>query len=74
LDRPHCHSISLAPIGNFLRRVFGELFVMAEACIDVSPDNPTSEPQPDAFATKVGLYVRAAVTGSLNMPSRRYGI
>jgi Uma2 family endonuclease len=47
------HSTTLALIGNFLRRVFGALFVMTEACIDVSPDeNPTSEPAPDVLVMK----------------------
>jgi Uma2 family endonuclease len=42
------HSIALALLAIWIRRTFGDLFVLTEVSIDVSPeDNPTSEPEPD---------------------------
>jgi len=44
---PHMRAVLL--LTNWLRSVFGELRVLQEPSIDVSPeDHPTSEPEPDA--------------------------
>jgi len=47
------HLFSLALVAMWMRRVFGELFVLTEAPIDVAPeDNPASEPEPDVIAMR----------------------
>jgi len=47
------HTASLAAIALWLRRVFGDLFVLTEAPIDVAPeDNPASEPEPDVIVLR----------------------
>jgi Uma2 family endonuclease len=44
------HMRALLLVCNWLRRVFGDLFVVQESSIDVAPqDNTASEPEPDAI-------------------------
>lgn len=51
---PHVSAVTL--LRTWLTGVFGDLFVLTEAPIDVAPeDNPTNEPEPDAIVLKHGL-------------------
>ena len=44
------HVVTLALVADWMRRVFGEQFVLQEAPIDVAPeDNPANEPEPDVI-------------------------
>jgi Uma2 family endonuclease len=44
------HNVALFLLGNWLRSVFGEAFIVQEPGIDVAPEDiPTSEPEPDAI-------------------------
>jgi Uma2 family endonuclease len=55
---PHYTAIALLAI--WLRRAFGDLFVLQEVPIDVAPeDNHTSEPEPDVIVTvrELGNFV-----------------
>jgi Uma2 family endonuclease len=55
------HTASLAAIAVWLRRIFGDLFVLTEAPIDVAPeDNPTSEPEPDVIVLKRDFWAFTA--------------
>jgi Uma2 family endonuclease len=48
VNRPH--SVSITLVSNLLATVFGGEFVQSQVPIDVAPaDNPSSEPEPDAF-------------------------
>lgn len=47
------HSRALLLVLNWLQSVFGNLNVLPDSSIDVSPeDNPTSEPEPDLFVVR----------------------
>ena len=50
MGKNHPHMLSLLLLMSWLQGVFGNLFVVPEASIDLHPeDNPTSEPEPDVI-------------------------
>ena len=45
---PITHILTGMLLASWLRKIFGEMFVVQEASIDLrSEDNPSSEPKPD---------------------------
>ena len=48
IGKNHPHMLTVMLLGSWLRKIFGEMFVVQEASIDLRPeDNPSSEPEPD---------------------------
>ena len=52
MGKNHPHMLTVMLLGAWLRKVFGEPFVVQEPTIDLrAEDNPTSEPEPDLVLT-----------------------
>ncbi len=48
MGKNHPHMLAVLLLGTWLRRTFGETFVVQEPSIDLRPeDTPTSDPEPD---------------------------